>query len=484
MISHPGGSARLLSRCIRYVLRRRLAFIVLLLSILAARISVEYLPGAGMKKEERYEEEARKLRPVDTSSPVSPFAKSLAGRDWTVVQCDGTPSVRAGGHKGYRILLRRVTRAIREIDGSAMPRLQRHHRDFIFFPVGEKGADRLSRLIKWERLEQRPPDWGRILGPPVPVHMGRGHGFEWYGNLTIPDQDAIRTELQLQGGDDRFELAKRHLEATEGKEARKHALSLLTRQGEAAIPLLLDEIERDRYGCGGHALRELSTIPGEKTTTLLVSFHDGQRHRIRAAQLIAGRPPTAWAKDVYLDILRAYPTDPYRGSFGNAVRALVHLQCKEAIPLLKEASGCPYVFWYYADCRRAIRELEGTTSGCDLSEPVKTLRALAYDWIEPPPPEEELDAAKQEILDCEDTEEAILAALELATFVGKCNPGQSHQIGVTLLTQLPRHRVQPVLEHLAGTVRDPLARERVVEILTQVRDGLPTEASVAPNSPD
>jgi hypothetical protein len=161
------------------------------------RAFVELLPGGAFSPSERYDEEARKLRPVDSSSPVYALVKPLANPYRKIIQCDGTPSVEVAGKRGYRVLLRCQSESKRQVFGVTTKETWRIHTDLVLFPEDVEGAGRLREFIRWEKLEQRPvTEWAKREGPPVSVYMGKGHGFAWYGNLTIPDQDRIRRALK------------------------------------------------------------------------------------------------------------------------------------------------------------------------------------------------------------------------------------------------------------------------------------------------
>ena len=141
--------------------------------------------------------------------PIRELAEGFAAATsaWELHEVSEQPDVVAGGHRGYRIVLRTTwkhyTNPVQQVE-SADPdpgpfELRHNDLEFVVFPTSDKKlpADLRSR-IPWRKSNS---SWHTR-----DVWIGEGDGYAWFTRSTIHMQDYVRASQHLKGGDDRLQL--------------------------------------------------------------------------------------------------------------------------------------------------------------------------------------------------------------------------------------------------------------------------------------
>jgi len=195
------------------------------------------------------------------------------------VHCDRTPTVRIDGVAGYRVVL--------QWDG-APPYYAQDPIELVLFPDHSEVKGALKARI-W-------PD-ARTEGGRLPVYMGVGHGYHWFGYTTAMLQDNLRERMGLTGGEDRLQLLM------DGGE-----IYLMHRLGEQAIPLLRSIVTgKAENRVLAEAIMALERIPDEKSQEAIrAAFCPGNERAFENAVGIANAimyAPPRRLKDSTIEII-------------------------------------------------------------------------------------------------------------------------------------------------------------------------------------
>jgi hypothetical protein len=415
---------------------------------------LRFAPGAEFIEQERRDATANKTRVVDPNSPVYATATQLA-KHMKLIQCDGEPSVRVGSQKGYRILFQSTKKTSTGQGPERTPVITRNHWDLVLVPKSEGEAPKIGK-VPWENVEQ-----DMVV---IASYMGEDNSYRWYGKMPLTAMDGIRQNYDLKEGEDRVALFQRYLQATTKNTESQKALSYIARQlGEAAIPMLLKEIEQDKYGRQAFAIRSLGLIPGKKSTDLLLAFYQNEETCRSAQEAIMHHSIREEAKDVYLDTLRDISYQNYY--IPKCVEAAVRFSWTAAIPSLQRIMQRPESLRQYVNTATAVRRLQGIPIPAELLKAQESLFAAhAIDAS--------LDSFEAEVnllRAHEDHESVLLIALPLASARWKGGSlVTANMIGVDLLHGLPPELVDPVLELLAARVHPQTARDRFRKLIESV----------------
>ena len=349
-------------------------------------------------------------------------------------------------------------------------RCEPFHKDIVLVPSNTTIIPELEE-ISWEDVEQDEPVEA--------VYMGEGHGYHWFGRMTIPDQDGIRERYKLKGGDDRLELFVKHVSNSRDREKRRYALDLLAqRMGERALPSIKREIDRNYYNCRIYAIHALMDIPGKESTELLLSLYKCENNRDAVKYALAYGDYREEARKIYYDILNS----PGRNNnyFWGAVDASLEFGWKEAIPILERLKENPYDAECYVKCCEALRSFNDNSVPKELIEAEETIKNANSNWNGRQITQADAEHAEECIRNHYDIEGVMLISLSLATAWGKWSYSNPNEAGVRLLCELPKGIVLPVLKHLALNVSETRSRDRVVEVLVEVSSCEPTSPDISP----
>ncbi|MBX7258899.1 MAG: hypothetical protein K1Y02_21225, partial [Candidatus Hydrogenedentes bacterium] len=379
--------------------------------------------------------EAYEVRPIDKSSPVYGLA-TLLGKD--IVQCDGSPQVRANGQMGYRILLRTVTNSFPRTD-KPIPTVT--HTDLVLFPLTTNVTAELENGIHWERF--------RVEKEVEAVYAGEGNGYHWFFRGPKYELGAMAQRMDLKYGRDGIALLTDKFLQARSDKARSNVLSLFSRGGDLAVPLLAREINEDRHDCRYDAIGVLAMIPGEQATHVLLDAHTKFDKAEVRKRVVCGIPRQG-AKELYLDYLLTQ-TEGFR-SIERVVGICIQFGWREAIPVLETLRRDPQTVYDYVEYCKAIRTLEG--------KPMPN--TIVEAWKLPT-----REQRKNAILSAGDPEAAVWAAILQAT-QGNTKSNARPEDGVEIFRELSPDLVSRVLKDLATRTRDHGERNRIEGILREL----------------
>ena len=452
------------------------------------------------------------------SGQLHPMRRREAFR---AIHCDGTPSVVTPHAKGYRFLLRQTKRHYLEnkqdlsmftihgleddtpIAGPALEEIT--YVDCELFPMESDVAPKTRKRIPWIDLPQS--------REPEPVYMGTGHGYHWFGRMSIPSQERLRHALKLSGGDDRLDLLTDFIKHVRDDTERTDAIHLLSNMGESALPIL-ESISRDPGDTGQiAAIQALGNIPGQATTEMLLQLARSARPADKykyvssvVEEQLLYHYPGPHLKDFYVGLLEE-TDNPYtvqritnlavEYNWPDFKRAYVHLlrqrkhmtPCSEAarhfgwtdaVPLLEAYLEKPTSIDDYRAAFLTVRILD--------NDPLPPKLREALDMIEDMYPyipsefqswddfEQGLARAKTLIAECDDQDAAVTIAVLLALDQRKTRTKSNYKLAAAvareLVLEFPETLTAPLLrrleEHIELEYEYDRTKEDIQDLLAQI----------------
>lgn len=429
---------------------------------------------------------------VTTRVPVDPQnaksieeANGLIGKTmfrWIPVSCDAEPTVKVDGYAGYRIVFREDRRDYgnvgQQVAGSAdMKRtpftVRSSYCEIVLFPLANRPDDAVKDRIAWKKLEQE--QYVRA------VAMGTGYGYAWFGKLRLPDQNRVRKQLELAGGDDPIRIAIEGLKIKDkGSYTRNSAESMLIGYGVKAVPyleeLLRNPNEAEEYK--GRALQIMGGIQGDRSTGILREFYRSKPTTgtlaVAAAYGLCRAPYRASAKAEYLDMLRRTEQDPYRQNMfvTHAGEACCEFGWREAIPILNEVYRHPIGARNSRTAFELKRRLEGRPVPKELFDAEEVVKSADSYMEERRPSEEALRKAIDAIANCPDQEAAMVVAVSMMLATTKGSFEITNASGKEILTLYPAEMVKSYLKDLYGSMTHEAYKNRIRQILEKHYGGV------------
>ncbi|MCA9265785.1 MAG: hypothetical protein KDA60_18110 [Planctomycetales bacterium] len=398
----------------------------------------------------------------------------LRGESWTVHHCDRQPSVRIDKYAGYRVTLRQTWREYTdvpqqkaEVQPAGPFKLRHADWQFVLFPdeSGKAGLtaatrDRLMAHITWDESPSRYHNRS--------VFMGRGLGYLWFSRATLFDQEWVRSNFDLQGGDDRIPLLTDGLTIDdEGAMTSNSCQHALAKYGDEALPYIRAAIDRAGNEKCWRVIGSLAFIRTTHATEMLLELYDRPDKELHQAAVYAlvHQPYRADAKRAYVDMIRnAERVD----RVASACAAAVTFQWTEALPILETRISQP----------RSVRELRFTVAAQRAlrAEPVppgfdEAERAIWRLSGSDPAPDvvAASEKAKQFLVQSSDEQLANLVTLSLLDFTTKGQDEPVREYGRQILRERPRETTVQFLRDLLRRLPDAEQEtvRRALEELTQ-----------------
>ncbi len=447
----------------------------LLIGVLAVLALVWCVCAAERAQETRRYAALCAPRQVDKESPIFGFAKLLQEKNWEwgrryrLAQCDGVPSVYARGRQGYRILL--------------WENKNRNHalqqKEVVLFPLKCTVSEGLKNAINWTETS-------KYVSSDSAFYMGQGHGYHWFGQLSVEEQEWLRQSLGLDGGGDRFALLMEHIKGCrDDREEAGSTLQLLVNHGEKSIPFLttearnnalgcraiafhslakllpedesvsfvIEEAKKDTLNCRTLAIRRLGSIHGEASTETLLELYENEETKEMAAQaLTSGWQFRPEAKTAYLNILQN--ASPESG--GRLASAAARFGWQEALPSIIKLREASYEPSHYLDYTLATRHLEAGVK-------FETALEVHHDALRSSGPAgSHAKGRKQDLIQgmtsSPDVETATLLALQSYLV---CNKGIDYrENSLKILRTLPEEVVNRTINELLNRPQPPDSNDR------------------------
>ena len=361
------------------------------------------------------------------------------GESWQLHDCDDEPSVLVNGMRGFRIVLRRTWREYTDtpqqeasiaLDRDASFINRDAYWEFVLFrQTSENVSPDTRSVIRWS--DNKSPYHTRG------VYLGEGLGYSWFSKSTLFGQEAIRTRLELRGGDDRIQLLVDGLTVEDSGTATSNSCQhLVARFGDVSLPYLRDAIDKAQIkGEAWRMIGSLAHIRTPQATEMLLQYYRSGNQDLHQAAVYAlvHQPYRADAKSAYLDMLvHQNRTD----RLASACEAVLEHHWNEALPILRERTDRPRSLRELVLTVATKRTLEGNPIAPELRQAEQTLRRVANGHNNPV----KADAIShaREVLVNSDDEAANLVALSLMQFTTKGNSEAVRRIGLEILKRRPR----------------------------------------------
>ncbi len=391
-------------------------------------------------------------------------------RPVSIIAVDERPSVDIDGYAGYRIVLReehwepknhqQVASFVKETAVFPPDRSEYNitysHMDFVLFPSNRKPADAIKDRIPWLKLDQQ--------YYVKPVAMGAGHGYVWFGNISLFNQAYLRKVFGLTGGDDQFLLALDGLRIEDKGSATRNSMErFLGSAGQAAVPYIDNFLRNPKESDAPRvrALYALGIIPGERATKILREFYhsDNTTQSHGAAYGLARPVYRLEAKQEYLDMLRR------RRYVSPVANICVHFDWTDAVPILNDLYRHDPINTRVAF--EAMRKLEGRPVPQDLYDAETILRRI--DSYDPSriPTTDKIHKAIDVVSSSPDQEAAMVISVSMLLSVTKGGSGLVNESGKGLLTLLPEAMVKSYLSDLYASTQDDSTKKAIKRVMDQ-----------------
>lgn len=383
-----------------------------------------------------------------------------------LVSLDKQPSVQVDGCAGYRMVFRQEYR----IYSSSLTRqmgMRRQqepeyttkysHAEIVVFPVANRPADSAKSKIPWQKLEQR-----RYV---LPVAMGEGHGYAWFGQMTILEQDEIRRHLGLKGGDDPIRLALAGLKIQDN-DSTPDAIGLVS-YGEASIPYIEEFVKNpsEAVQYKAKAISALGSIRSDKSTQLLRGYYRSDDGNIRdAAALGLLHDPRPEAKAEYLDMVRR------QLRFHLVANVCSRFGWPESVPLLQDVYRHPQHLWNSRLAFETKRKIEGREIPAALLAAEGIIANVEFPGKRPQTgPTSESMIAVDTIAASSDKEAATMIAvmLSLHSSTKGYKSALVNRDGKSIINLLPSDMVKSYLSDMSGSLERQDENKRVKQLLDE-----------------
>jgi hypothetical protein len=352
---------------------------------------------------------------------------------WEVMQCDEKPSLKIEGHEGYRLVLQHSWKEYPATQQQTLPSqlsefdMKYSHIDLILIKNENNFPDNIIDKIPWLELKQE-----YFVKS---VYIGKGHGFYWFVNTTIPIQENLRKGLKLEGGEDRLNLLTEALFIKDDPWTIDSATNLLSEFGDKAVESIERAVQSHKDKDSESAIFALHIIQSEKSAELLKKYYYSENSGISnaAAYSLIFKPFKIQAKKEYFDMLSK---QKYIREIGKACE---EFNWKDALPLFKDICSKPKRWSNYYSAFIRKRSLEGHPVPEKLIEAQETIRMSAFSTEEKA--SKAVIEAKQKIIESPDKEASIAIAFNLVNFITKANNdtviNKVRDIGWEILSKLP-----------------------------------------------
>ncbi len=280
--------------------------------------------------------------------------------------------------------------------------------------------------------------------------MGEGHGYSWFTHGTIPGQELLREKLNLEGGDDRIQLAMDGLALEDKNSMTRHSCRHIPAKfGDRSLPYVRKAIEQAEGVELSGVVGCLAYLRTKKTTALLLDlYHSGDEKMRSAAEKVLIREPfRPEAKQAYFDMLKR------QSRVNHATNASLEFGWKDTLPILEEIIAKPRHFNWYRKAIEARRLFEGNPIAQEIVDAEYDLRLT----MRPNPDAEtvaKIESARQILIRSQDSEAANLSALALTYFVTKGNSEPVRKVGLEILQSRPRQSTIAFLQALIKGIHE------------------------------
>ena len=397
---------------------------------------------------------------IENTFPASPGNGHFA-----VEQCDERPTVKVGTLAGYRVVCSWQRPVLSNVTQSSSDLLfAAEHVELIVFAHHRGQVEISPGDLPWSEFD--------AAYHVQPVDMGYGHDHRWFGKMPLWLQDDFRGQLDLEGGEDRARLAAAGLAITDqGQCTANSMVQRMRRYGDRGVEVIAEALASHRHEDPWYIVLGLSTIETPASTALLVELYGSQDQRTSdaAAYALIHKPLRPGARRTYLDMLAhrvIYWVQIAEGFADNGWQE--GLGTIQSIYLEEAGTGAAL------SLLKSARILEQKPLSAELLDAFDLVKTLTHLQIDTRPSESDIRTAQKTIVTSADKEAAALMGVDIALGLSKGNNNQAHmeRIGLEILSQLPRDRVNAVLNRLLSNVGDNAGynsyRKRLTTLLTDV----------------
>jgi hypothetical protein len=239
---------------------------------------------------------------VSQDSPVFALASALEDTRWELKRCPAEPDMVVAGGAGYYVVLEHDWWDVKPDHPAELPGVRATFAQLYLVAEDSLASVPSPDEIVWRELPDMAPRWMRLDGPSESVYMGTVGGYHVFGYMTVPLQEEVRHCLGTSGGDDRLKLLQRQLGQYEFVPAYLKTIRQIVRHGDAALPILRDEIDRLDGPQRQAVIISLMRIPGPESAGMLRTLYQQDDMRDEIAYLMRIGPRRPDLEDIYSEI--------------------------------------------------------------------------------------------------------------------------------------------------------------------------------------